>query len=187
MSAILQTIRPGRSYYVRLPQSSWEAYVAELRSAIHPADFWTPAAETGDKPPAIEVVRDCLAFAASHPFATHKIIVLPWLDELAPASAHTLLKLTEEPAEFLTFIGLSSRGAFLPTLASRLQELEWSGRSATMEEKDSSFAALARRIGDRPSDTAEDRSATREHIYRYSLLHGGMTEKSVDAAYRHLF
>ncbi len=84
--------------------------------------------ETG-KPTDIsaESIRDMKVWAYQRPlYGTAKVVLIDAADRLSDAAANTLLKVLEEPPEYLYFFLMSAfSGSLLPTIASRCQELRF--------------------------------------------------------------
>ena len=73
----------------------------------------------------VEAVRNMKAWAYQRPlYGTCKVVVIDDADRLGDAAANTLLKVLEEPPEYLYFFLVSALpGALLQTITSRCQEV----------------------------------------------------------------
>jgi hypothetical protein len=154
------------------PISTWESLSNHLISQTHPADLWQGAS---DKPMAIAEVRRLQQFASQSATGSHKLAIIPGIDRLKAETANALLKILEEPPEYLFLVALSESDHILPTLRSRLRRLSFGEESATLSDKPASdledwqqaFATL---------DMSDPVQRERAHqlLYLQSLAHSGI-------------
>ena len=70
----------------------------------------------------VELVREAVNSASGFPFsASHRVVILPEIDQLNEHAANTLLKSLEEPSSHTIFILLSDHQNILQTIRSRCQ------------------------------------------------------------------
>lgn len=166
-----------------LPQSSvligdangWLPVVQELIAQVHPADMWQPQDMAKSLPMAeIAAIQQ---FASRTPFApSGKLLILPDVTTWSLETANALLKLIEEPPEYLTIVAFAQSSQFLPTVRSRLTQLFLSVRYATVEGADSTITDRERwraffktcRL-----QNEEQRQFARDALYLQSIVHSG--------------
>ncbi len=102
-----------------LPADRWEAIAAEVRSQIHPADYWQPADLSAL--PTVADIADARSAASFTAVGRAKAIMLPNADQWRPEVANALLKLLEEAPEGVHLILLSGSDRLLPTVRSRVR------------------------------------------------------------------
>ena len=99
-----------------LPPESWDEEILALRTTVHPADFWMPGG-----PMAIADARAVSRFATTTPTNNSKLAVLPGADTWTLPVANALLKLIEEPPEYLKLVLLAASANLLDTISSRVR------------------------------------------------------------------
>ncbi|MBU6389897.1 hypothetical protein KGQ71_05285 [Patescibacteria group bacterium] len=149
------------------PAHRWEAVTSELAGQVHLADFWHEG--DGEKLLSIAEVRSLNRFAGLSPVGEGKIACLWAADRYRPETANALLKIIEEPPEYLLIVLLSETDHFLPTVRSRVQAVAVTDDSATMNK--SGFPAL---FASYTLDTEPGREEARQALYLHSLVHGGI-------------
>lgn len=172
------------SRLVIVPKSAWLELNLTFSKQVHPADFWTSFYL--EKSMTMEQVRDLLRFAYTTPSDQKKMVVLFGGDLLSLSVSNALLKLVEEPPDYLSLIIVSETNQLIPTVLSRLSTLEASQISANII-KDSAFNQLS--DGERGQwqqymnelDLSKDQNLKQaeEALFISSLTHLGIRVKTV--------
>jgi hypothetical protein len=107
------------SGHIASPLQVWGDISAALAATYHKADFMSLI----EAIPTIAEVRKVQHFASQTPAAGRKVVVLGFADQFRAETSNSLLKLLEEPPEYLSILLLSESGRLLPTVRSRVREV----------------------------------------------------------------
>jgi len=160
------------------PAARWPALVVELTGQVNSTDLW----QTKDLHQSLSMseMPSIQQFAAQTPFAGQKLLLLPDPTVWSMETANALLKLLEEPPGYLTIVFFAQTTQFLPTIRSRSLPLFLSGRSATLEGRDTVAAEdWGNFFRQAAQKTAAERDFAKEAFYLQSLLHQGHRQKVV--------
>lgn len=153
------------------PLQEWDFLVSELSKSVHPADFWQQ--KEPEKGVSIAEVRAMQRFALHSPVGEYKVAVLRGGDVFRPETANALLKIVEEPPAYLYVVILSETGNFIPTLRSRLRQLQFKNDSATIDsewQKALKTQNLAEPV---------ERKKAQQLLYAHALTHSTIKPKPI--------
>ena len=159
------------------PDSRWSTVIDQLSAAVHAADFWR-SPETG-KPLTVGEARELKQFAARTPVGEYKIACLLDADRFRLETANALLKLVEEPPEYLFLVLFAETARLLPTLRSRVRTIYLPEDSATIERVDNPRTLWRNVLTAGSLASPQDRERVRELLYLYPLVHEGIKPEPV--------
>lgn len=163
------------SNWIVLDKGRWASLFTKLASAYHPADFWLASGEP--KPVSVADLRQLKQFAAQTPVGTGKLAILAGAHNWRQEVANGLLKLLEEPPTYLKILIVGESSQLLPTLASRVQQLNLKlieGNLELAQDKDSTMQRLQSCLQGFDLDNLAERQAAQTLLYYQPALHSNL-------------
>lgn len=156
--------------FIIAPREDWDAIWQEYSQGVDPADLWVPMDITQTL--TMEQGRELQRFAILQPRGKEKMALIPGLDTVRTDLANSLLKLLEEPPDYLRIIMLGESRKVLPTILSRVQVIESDAAGELSDQWSEALTGF-------PVHSPSQREKIRAILYLASLRHNQIKAENV--------